>query len=56
IPGAVGANLCFFAGPAIETYVSWLGYRRRWVRIVLFVSGTLFASLLTIGVLWQEAR
>jgi hypothetical protein len=48
---AVIANLCYFAGPVTETYVTWLGYRGGWLRIVLFVLGTLFACALALGVL-----
>jgi hypothetical protein len=49
--GAVIANLCYFAGPMVETYVTWLGYRGQWLKIVLFVLGTLFACALAFGVL-----
>lgn len=49
--GAVFANLCFFAGPAVETYVRWLGYRELWVRKLLFLSGTFFAWILAVGTL-----
>ena len=41
--GAVFANLCYFAGPMIESYVKWLGVRAPWLRAILFVVGTLFA-------------
>lgn len=49
IEGAVLANLAYFAGPIVETYVCWLGYDRKWVRWFLFVSGTLFTAFLCIG-------
>ncbi len=39
IVGAVGANVCFFAGPVVETYVVWLGYRGKRLRYVLFSAG-----------------
>jgi hypothetical protein len=42
----VVANLCYFAGPIVETYIVWLGFRAAWVRIVLFVLGTLFSCIL----------
>lgn len=45
--GAVMANLCFFAGPIIETYVRWLGYQRTWVRWFLFVGGLILSMVLT---------
>ncbi len=49
--GAVLANICYFAGPIIETYWTWLGFRGSWLRIVLFIVGTLFACLLAFGVM-----
>ncbi len=44
--GAVVANLCYFVGPAVETYVNWLGWRPPWLRPVLFVLGTVLSCLL----------
>lgn len=43
---AIGANVCYFAGPIAETYLCWLGLRRKLVRSALFVGGTVFAVLL----------
>jgi len=48
---AVFANLCFFAGPIVETYVRWLGYEQKWVRWFLFVGGTLLSALLAVATL-----
>ncbi len=47
--GAIVANLCYFAGPIIETYVRWLGYDRKWVRWFLFVGGTVLTGMLAIA-------
>lgn len=47
--GAITANVAYFAGPIIETYVTWLGYRGTWLRKSLFVAGTLFAFMLSVG-------
>lgn len=44
--GAVAANILYFAGPALETYVCWLGWRGTWLRGVLFLGGTLLSLLL----------
>ena len=44
--GAIVANVCYFAGPIIETYVHWLGYHRKWVRWFLFVGGTILTVVL----------
>ncbi len=52
--GAVVANVAYFAGPAIETYVRWLGYNRAWPRWVMFIGGTLIAIILAIGSLATE--
>jgi len=49
VEGAVVANVCYFAGPIIETYVTWLGFRGRWLRYTLFVLGTLFSIMLAFG-------
>jgi hypothetical protein len=44
--GAVKANLGYFAGPAAESYLRWLGVRTLWARAALFVTGTAFAMLI----------
>jgi hypothetical protein len=46
--GAVVANICYFAGPTVETYVRWLGYQGNWVRWAMFIGGTLLTSLLAV--------
>ncbi len=41
------ANVCFTAGPCVESYVMWLGQRPvPWIRPLLFVLGTLLAAFL----------
>ncbi len=52
--GAVVANLAYFAGPTIETYLKWLGYNRAWPRWVMFIGGTLLSIILAVGVLATE--
>ncbi len=47
VAGAIGANLCYFAGPIIEGYLTWWWRPVRWFRIPAFIAGTLFACLLT---------
>jgi hypothetical protein len=50
--GGIIANLCYFAGPIFETYVTWLsGRRRAWLRPALFVLGALFTMLLALATL-----
>lgn len=46
IGGGVFANLCYFAGPVLETYVSWLGLKGLWFRWLLFSVGTLFTMVM----------
>lgn len=49
--GAVLANLCYFAGPILESYVRWLGYRGIGLRWFLFIGGTLLTATLEIALL-----
>lgn len=51
VEGAIGANLCFFAGPILDTYFTWLGLKGKWFRVTVFVVGTLFSCLLAFGIL-----
>jgi hypothetical protein len=43
VVGAVVANVCFFAGPAAEAYLYWLGVRNRAVTAVFFLMGLVFS-------------
>lgn len=47
--GAVFANIGFFAGPAVESYARWLGYKGQWLRLFLFTGGTTLTALLAIA-------
>ena len=51
IAGAFVANVCYFAGPILETYVSWLGLKGKWFRWMLFTVGTLFTMVLAVAFL-----
>jgi hypothetical protein len=51
VGGAVVANVCFFAGPIVETYVTWLGYQGKWLRTSLFLIGTIFSCILAFAAL-----
>ncbi|MEN1678184.1 MAG: hypothetical protein AAGJ46_01215 [Planctomycetota bacterium] len=56
--GFIGANFCFTAGHALEFLLATLGMRaaaRGWVRVVVFVLGSLFAAGLTVGVVLVAA-
>ncbi len=54
VKGAFFANIAFFAGPTIETYVKWLGYDRAWPRWFMFVGGTVLSIVLAVAVLATE--
>ena len=47
--GAIVANIAYFAGPCVETYVRWLGYNGKWVRWFLFLAGTMLTAILAIA-------
>ncbi|MCA9110393.1 MAG: hypothetical protein KDA52_10620 [Planctomycetaceae bacterium] len=50
--GGIIANLCYFAGPIIETYAAWLGLGSHdKLRIVLFVLGTLVTLIGATGLI-----
>lgn len=49
--GAFVANVCFFAGPLVETAIHWLGYDGKWVRWLLFICGMLLSCLLVVATL-----
>ncbi|MCA9217816.1 MAG: hypothetical protein KDB27_32325 [Planctomycetales bacterium] len=44
--GGIFSNFCFCAGPLIDGYLTWFGFRSRGVTIFLFVSGLLLTMLL----------
>lgn len=52
--GAFFANVLYFAGPVIDTYIRWLGYRSSWPRWVMFVCGTILSLLLALGLLGSQ--
>ena len=51
IVGGLISNVLYFAAPIVETYVRWLGYTGNWVRILLFVAGTLVTMIFALGAL-----
>lgn len=44
--GGIVANLCYFAGPILESYLTWLGVKPPRLRLGLFAVGTLFTMCL----------
>ncbi|MBN8602387.1 MAG: hypothetical protein J0M26_15240 [Planctomycetes bacterium] len=51
IVGGLISNVLYFAAPIVDTYVRWLGYTGKWVRILLFVAGTLVTMIFALGAL-----
>ena len=51
VAGGVLANLCYCAGPIIDGYLTWFGFRHRWVTIILFLCGTMLTMLLALAVI-----
>lgn len=49
VVGGILANLCFFLGPIAETYVTWLGFRAKWLRWFLLALGTMFTMVAALG-------
>jgi hypothetical protein len=41
--GGLAANLCFFAGPLLESYLAWLGIRSPWLTAAIFIGGVLIS-------------
>jgi hypothetical protein len=41
--GAILANMCFFAGPLLESYLAWLGFRSPLTTPVIFLCGSLIS-------------
>ncbi len=48
---ALGANVCFCAGLALNGYAWWLGWRSPWVGRAILGAGTVLAMLLAAGAL-----
>lgn len=54
----IAANVCYFLGPILESYLRWVGLRAPRLTQTLFITGTVFSVLLTalIGlVMWAVA-
>lgn len=51
VSSALGANLCFCAGPIATAYAYWIDLRNRGIAYTLFALGTLLSMVLTAGLL-----
>jgi len=51
--GGILANVCYFAAPMVETYIGWLGFPTRALRIALFALGTGFTALMAVYSIWE---
>ena len=43
--GMVAFNVCFLAGPFVDSYLSWLGFRSRRLTAILFFGGCMLTVL-----------
>lgn len=48
------ANTLYFAGPALDAYLSWLDIRFKYKRQIIFISGTLLSVAIEIVILSLE--
>jgi len=48
--GAFMANLLYFAGPIVETYLRWLGFRNPWTGLMFYMAGTALSAILAAGI------
>jgi len=48
VGGAIISNVCYFAGPIAETYITWLGFEGAWLRWLLFIGGTLMTAIVAV--------
>ena len=53
--GAVVTNVCYFAGPIVEAYLTWLKLKPLKLRIGLFVVGTIFSTVLAMLAVYNLA-
>ncbi|MEW4570823.1 hypothetical protein AB1L88_23400 [Tautonia sp. JC769] len=55
--GALGANLCFCAGPVVEAYLRWLGVKGEMLGPLLFGLGMIVATVGTLMtlILYEKA-
>lgn len=56
LPSAILANLFYMTGPAVDTYVRWLGYREPWPRYAMFTAGTCLSAVLAVAVLMENLK
>jgi hypothetical protein len=54
LEGVVVANVLYFAGPLLETYLRWLGFKARGMRSFLFFCGTVLSLVLALATLGSE--
>ena len=54
--GAIVCNVCFMLGPILETYIAWLGFRTRELRLVFLTLGTLATAGVALAILTSMFR
>ena len=46
--GGLFANICYFAGPIVDTYTTWIGFRGNALRYTMFIIGTAGCAMLAL--------
>lgn len=51
---AIAANVLYLLGPVTEAYLTWFGFWRFWMTVVLFLAGLAFTGVAAAGVLLRN--
>ena len=51
--GGCVANIFYFAGPVVESYVTWLGFNPNLYRVSAFTVGTLFTCACAVAAVFE---
>ena len=51
--GGIVANVCYFAGPVVETYLTWLGFNPKPFRAFAFILGVSFTSVCAVLAVYE---
>ncbi len=53
ILGAFVTNMCFFCGPAVESYLTWIKAKPAFLRMALFVIGTIASVIVAMVAVFE---
>ncbi len=54
--GGLAANMCFFAGPLLESYLAWLKIQSPWITAAIFIGGVLVSVPLLVAYISMVPR